>query len=754
MRTPRHAVLTFAVVAAALVATGCPPQYPPPEHGNPITGADDLPSDPTADTFRFAPVLSGLTEPTNVAFAPDGRVFVTEQTGIIKTFDSIDDHTPTIAADLRAPVRHTGEHGLMGITVDRAYPTRPFVYVSYSWDITGRWRDGCEANYDLNGCVTGARVAKLTMDAQGVMTGSQTLVEDRWCYQFAAHGIGTLESMDDGSLLVTSGEGGNYAGTDYGQWGGAPVFPPIPYVTPPNPCGDPPGGVGFASSPRLSEGGSLRAQDALTPDDPQSWDGVLARIHPDTGQPMPDNPLVGQGTTDNDGVVAFGLRNPHNFTVKPGTDEVYVGDVGQGYAEEIAKISVRGPVRNFGWPCREGDREQSSFLPLDNHLCENLLESPTSPGVLTDPWFFYTRSNSGAAITGLRFVPEGHYPQRYVGDLFFVDYVLGNVFSIALRPDGSRDAVPPEAVAYRPGIVQLVTGPDGYIYGVHRASGTIERLIDPAEAPIADLRATPSSGPVPLTVTLDASGSTTADGGVLTYAWDLDEDGEFDDATGATTTLTLATETNRVVRVSVTDEAGASSTASTTLYPGNTAPTVEIAVTSALPWRAGGPIQWTVTAFDSEDGPLTDAAVEWRTLVRHCYLPTDCHSHPQSSGTGTVGSTTGPSHGYPSYMELVATATDSRGQTVERRLDLHPATATLQVTSNVSGAYVALGENDRSAPFTETVILGDRIDISVPSTQVIDGRRYAFVSWSDGGAASHPIVIEGDLTLNLALTLG
>ena len=400
-----------------------------------------------------------------------------------------------------------------------------------------------------NGCVTEPRVAKLTVNTQGVMTASQTLVDNRWCYQFAAHAIGSIESMEDGSLLVASGEGANYAGTDYGQYGGTPVFPPIDHLTPPNPCGDPPGGLGVASSTQLSEGGSLRSQDALTPDDPQGWNGALARIHPDTGQPMPDNPLVDQGTTDNDAVVAFGLRNPHTFTVKPGTNEVYIGDVGQGYAEEIDKVSVSGPARNFGWPCREGDREQSSFVPLDNYLCEDLIESPTSPGVLTDPWFFYTRTNSGAAITGLRFVPEGHYPERYDGDLFFVDYVIGNVFSIALRPDGTREGVPPEPVAYEEGIVAMVTGPDGYIYGVNRATETIERLIDPAEAPIAQIQATPSSGPVPLSVALDVSGSSTADGGPLTYAWDLDGDGDFDDAAGPTTPLVLTSATNRVGQV-------------------------------------------------------------------------------------------------------------------------------------------------------------------------------------------------------------
>ena len=39
----------------------------------------------------------------------------------------------------------------------------------------------------------------------------------------------------------------------------------------------------------------------------------------------------------------------------PGTNDVWVGDRGGGYWEEIDRVpEPTDPVRNFGWPCYEG----------------------------------------------------------------------------------------------------------------------------------------------------------------------------------------------------------------------------------------------------------------------------------------------------------------------------------------------------------------------------------------------------------------
>ena len=50
--------------------------------------------------FTDQQTLTGLTAPTVIQFAPDGRVFVAEKRGIIKVFDSLSDTTPD---DVRRP---------------------------------------------------------------------------------------------------------------------------------------------------------------------------------------------------------------------------------------------------------------------------------------------------------------------------------------------------------------------------------------------------------------------------------------------------------------------------------------------------------------------------------------------------------------------------------------------------------------------------------------------------------------------------
>ena len=68
--------------------------------------------------FQETVAFSGLTNPTAVRFAPDGRVFVAEKSGLIKVFDSLTRHDADRFADLSTNVHNFWDRGLLGLALD------------------------------------------------------------------------------------------------------------------------------------------------------------------------------------------------------------------------------------------------------------------------------------------------------------------------------------------------------------------------------------------------------------------------------------------------------------------------------------------------------------------------------------------------------------------------------------------------------------------------------------------------------------
>ncbi len=77
-------------------------------------------------------------------------------------------------------------------------------------------------------------------------------------------------------------------------------------------------------------------------------------------------------------------------------------------------------------------------------------------------------------------------------------------------------------------------------------------------APTADAGG-PYEGTTADSIMITGSASDDSDGSIATYAWDLDYDGEYDDATGETVTFSSATEGTFIVGLQVTDDDGATS---------------------------------------------------------------------------------------------------------------------------------------------------------------------------------------------------
>jgi hypothetical protein len=78
-------------------------------------------------------------------------------------------------------------------------------------------------------------------------------------------------------------------------------------------------------------------------------------------------------------------------------------------------------------------------------------------------------------------------------------------------------------------------------------------------------------------VALDASASTDPDDNIVLYEWDLDNDGEYDDATGSTTDVIFDDNGSYLVDLRVTDEYGESDTDPAAITVNNIAPTADFA---------------------------------------------------------------------------------------------------------------------------------------------------------------------------------
>lgn len=135
--------------------------------------------------LRFEEVAAGLDFPTNIAFAPDGRIFFTEKdTGRIRVIGG-GEVLPEPFFEL--PVIGGGETGLLGIALHPDFPGEPWVYAYYS-DANDGWNRLVRIRAEGDVGTDAERLARIVPAVSGYHNG------------------GDLAFGPDGMLYVSTGE--------------------------------------------------------------------------------------------------------------------------------------------------------------------------------------------------------------------------------------------------------------------------------------------------------------------------------------------------------------------------------------------------------------------------------------------------------------------------------------------------------------------------------------------------------------------
>ena len=247
-------------------------------------------------------------------------------------------------------------------------------------------------------------------------------------------------------------------------------------------------------------------------------------------------------------------------------------------------------------------------------------------------------------------------------------------------------------------------------------------------------------------MSFDGRSSSDPDGDVLTYAWDLDADGQHDDSTSATPSRTYTQNGAVTVSLRVSDTSGATDTDSVVVTVGNTAPVATLtAPTSATTWAVGESIAFSATATDAQQGSLPASAFFWELVLHHC--PSTCHDHQVQEFAGVRnGAFDGPNHDYPAHLELRLTVTDVGGLTDTETVLLQPKTVQATFAASVPGLQLTVDDETASAPFTRTFITGSTHTVSAPATQTLANIEFTFSSWANGAPRVHQLTATASAT--------
>lgn len=354
---------------------------------------------------------SHIEAPSALAFTPDGRLLVADVPGRVWVIENgVQLPVPMWARE--SEVEINGDCGLLGLALDPGFALNRRIYLLYAVDPDS---DGVDEDTLHFGRLVRYEVS--ANDPNRIDESTRTVLlgtgwSDGIPNYSGTHSVGALRFGEDGTLLVSCGEGARFDMADPGGKS-AGLFAP-----------------GLA--PPAWDRGAFRAQMLDCPA------GKLLRLDPETGHGLPSNPFWdGDPNSVRSKVWAFGMRNPFRFGVRPGTGTawagagdpgtLFVGDVGWNLWEEVDVLPAGGA--NLGWPCREGPIVNAAYDSLAPPFggCTGLA-SPHEPALV-----FSHRAGTpsvpipqrGNAVTGGLFYTHTQFPVPWRGRFVFGDFYRG-----------------------------------------------------------------------------------------------------------------------------------------------------------------------------------------------------------------------------------------------------------------------------------------------------------------------------------------
>ena len=341
--------------------------------------------------FQAHPLVTGLHDPTAVAWAPGGRMFIATKAGHVYYLDP-GDAAPTQLVDMQSHVNSYSDHGLTGMAVDSDFATNHYLWLLYVYEPN--------PSTPLD---TGPKTSRLvrvtvnpnnTVSAETVVLGTVSTApcpapdDSVDCIPAdVSHVVGTVRSAPDGTLWVGSGDGGDFHALDQ---------------------------LSFRAQVEQSYAGKILHVD-------RSGNGVSGHpfCQPGAGQPDDLTRVCAK-------LYAKGFRNPFRFSLQSGGGPI-VADVGWNTEEELDFLA---PGRNYGWPCYEGGAGTAYGFQTQQWSADakcsgagGVYSLEGTALAATPPDWDYPHDGVHASIIGGPLFPAGGgYPSEYTGKVFFGDY--------------------------------------------------------------------------------------------------------------------------------------------------------------------------------------------------------------------------------------------------------------------------------------------------------------------------------------------